>query len=108
MLPRSLYELLPYIYLVIGTISGLLIDSNLILIASLLLIFAGILSIVTRYAYRRAHMQPDKIQFVEKRKLNDRRKRTVANFPCIDDFGNLIVADRRHQKRRRSFIGSFA
>ena len=53
MLPRVLYELLPYAYLVVGISGSVLVDSNVIFIASVLLMSAGILVILMRYRFRR-------------------------------------------------------
>jgi len=53
MLPKILYELLPFLYLSIGMGSGVVINSTLILIASAVLIAAGIMIITMRVSYRR-------------------------------------------------------
>ena len=53
MLPKVLYELLPYLYLSIGAGSGMVINSTLVLIGSFLLIAAGLLVISMRITYRR-------------------------------------------------------
>ncbi len=116
MLPRSLYELLPYLYLVIGAASGLMIESSLILIASLLLISAGLLTLFMRWNYReekklrqqqtatatetavrqarRAMDAPDK------RSGRDRRKREASHFPLTDYAGRLVQYERRRRERR--------
>lgn len=115
MLPRSLYELLPYLYLVVGAVTGLLIKSSLILIASLLLIAAGVLTIVMRHTYREEIREAEKnIELddkdmrtfettgyrVDKRSGLDRRKRIVARFPFVDSVGQVITYDRRVYDRR--------
>ena len=53
MLPKVLYELLPYLYLSIGAGSGMVINSTIVLIGSFLLIAAGLLVISMRITYRR-------------------------------------------------------
>ena len=53
MLPKLLYELLPFLYLSIGLGSGAAIDSTIIFIASALLVAAGIMVLSMRVTYRR-------------------------------------------------------
>ena len=53
MLPKALYELLPYLYLSLGAGSGIVINSTIVLIGSFLLIVAGVLVIAMRITYRR-------------------------------------------------------
>ena len=53
MLPKVIYELLPYLYLSIGLGSGVTISSTLVFIASFLLMATGILILVMRITYRR-------------------------------------------------------
>jgi len=53
MLPKVLYELLPYLYLSIGAGSGVVINSTIVLIGSFLLVSAGLLIISMRITYRR-------------------------------------------------------
>lgn len=52
MLPKMLYELLPFMYLSIGFGSGVVIDSTIMFIASLLLMATGILVLTTRITIR--------------------------------------------------------
>jgi len=54
MIPRILYELLPFIYLSVGVGSGMVINSTIVIVASILLISAGILVLSMRIRYRRA------------------------------------------------------
>ena len=54
MLPKVLYELLPYIYLSIGFGSGVTIGSTIVFIASVLLMATGILVLTTRITHRQA------------------------------------------------------
>ncbi len=53
MLPRMLYELLPFIYLGVGLGGSVLINSAIVFIASILLSMAGILVLTMRIRYRR-------------------------------------------------------
>jgi len=53
MLPKLLYELLPFLYLSVGMGSGVAINSTIVLIASAVLIAAGIVVITMRVTYRR-------------------------------------------------------
>ena len=53
MLPKILYELLPFIYLSVGVGSGAIINSTIVLVASILLIATGILVLSMRIRYRR-------------------------------------------------------
>ncbi len=53
MLPKILYELLPYIYLSVGVGSGVVINSTIVIVASILLITTGILVLSMRIRYRR-------------------------------------------------------
>lgn len=53
MLPKVLYELLPYLYLSLGAGSGLVINSTIVMIGSFILIVAGMLIIAMRVSYRR-------------------------------------------------------
>jgi len=53
MLPKILYELLPYMYLSVGVGSGVTINSAIIFIASVLLMVTGILVLCMRISYRR-------------------------------------------------------
>jgi hypothetical protein len=55
MLPRVLYELLPYIYFSIGLGSGITINTAIVFIASAILMAAGILILTMRISYRRAY-----------------------------------------------------
>ena len=53
MLPKMLYELLPFIYLSVAIVSGVLINSTIVFIASILLIATGIVVLAMRFTYRR-------------------------------------------------------
>ena len=53
MLPKILYELLPYMYLSIGAGSGIVATSAIVLVASVLFIATGIIVLAMRISYRR-------------------------------------------------------
>ncbi len=53
MLPKILYELLPYLYLSVGAGSGVITTSAIVLIASVLFMGTGIMVIMMRMNYRR-------------------------------------------------------
>ena len=54
MLPKMLYELLPYIYLSVGVGGGVSINSAIVIVASVLFLTAGIVVIYMRYQYRQS------------------------------------------------------
>ena len=100
MLPRQLYELLPYIYVVTGILCAVAIDSTIVLISSILLIVTGVFVLIMRRNFRRAlHQQNEQYQIAygaggvahtEKRSGVDRRRRQ----------GEQVVSDRRIAERR--------
>jgi hypothetical protein len=53
LLPKMLYELLPYMYLSIGAGGGAVISSAIVLVASVAFIATGIIVIMMRISYRR-------------------------------------------------------
>ena len=53
MLPKLLYELLPFLYLSVGVGSGVVVNSTMVFIASALLVMAGIVVLSMRITYRR-------------------------------------------------------
>ncbi len=57
MLPRRLYKILPYLYIITGIVSAMLIHSSLVIIASLLMIMAGVIIISLRISNRRGPVQ---------------------------------------------------
>jgi hypothetical protein len=112
MLPRRLYETLPYLYILTGVVSALLINSRLVIIASALMIMAGAIIISMRVSYRRGPVQrrvrsEDDYDGVYSRRFlkrsgRDRRQSAVALFPLIDSAGNSVEFDRRNGDRRLS------
>lgn len=53
MLPKLLYELLPFLYLSVGVGSGVAINSTIVFIASVLLMVTGVVVLSMRVTYRR-------------------------------------------------------
>ncbi|WP_207062042.1 hypothetical protein [Motiliproteus sp. SC1-56] len=52
MLPKNFYELLPFIYSLVGMLSLLLVETPLALIFSLMLIMAGLVLVAMRFYHR--------------------------------------------------------
>jgi hypothetical protein len=112
MLPRKLYEMLPFLYMLTGIVCAVLIDSTVVLISSMLLIVAGVVVLMMRRSYRkssheRIHLYrtayvPDVGQGVEKRSGTDRRYSQVKEWPVFDNSGDKIFSDRRTAERRIS------
>ena len=98
MMPRGLYELLPYLYIAAGITGGLMIDTSLIMIGSLLLVSAGLLTLYMRFQHRSGRFATE--QIAGERRRGDRRRRNVSDFPLVDSAGQLIIADRRIGDRR--------
>ena len=53
LLPKILYELLPYMYLSLGAWSGVVSTSAIVLVASVLFVATGIIVMAMRISYRR-------------------------------------------------------
>ena len=110
MLPRLLYELLPFIYITAGILCAVLIDSTIVLISSMLLVITGVFVLGMRRSFRKAqHRRYEQYQAVcgagfaapvEKRLGIERRRREVARWPARDDQGEKIASDRRTGERR--------
>ena len=110
MLPRKLYELLPYLYMLTGVVCAVLVDSTVVLISSMLLIVAGVFVLMMRRSYRRstnkqfqlyqAACGPDAGIVVEKRSGTERRHRQVQQWPIFDNTGDRVYSDRRITERR--------
>ncbi len=110
MLPRKLYELLPYLYMLTGILCAVLIDSTIVLLSSLLLIVAGVFVLVMRrnfrkssserYALYQAAFDQHAVGEFIKRSGIDRRSRAVTQWPVVDDSGDVLFSDRRAGERR--------
>ena len=113
MLPRKLYELLPYLYIGTGVVCAILIDSTIVLISSMLLIVAGVFVLLMRRNFRKS-INRDFQQYqaaydpafndVERRSGFDRRQRERVEWSVLDDAGVEILADRRIGERRMSVV----
>ena len=110
MLPRQLYELLPFIYIVTGILCAILVDSTIVLISSILLIVTGVFILIMRRNFRQARQlryqsfqpawQPDVGGTADKRSGVDRRQRETNRWPAVDDAGETVSSDRRVGERR--------
>jgi hypothetical protein len=112
MLPRILYELLPYLYILTGIVSAALIDSTIVLISSMLLIITGVFVLLMRRSFRKSlnqRYEKRRVAYetavhdgIEKRSGIDRRRRKVTDWPVQDNAGEKIFSDRRVAERRIS------
>lgn len=101
MLPHMLYELLPYIYLGAGAFGSVLFDSDIIFLASIIIIFAGFIILWMRIDYRWNSIESisENVRHVERSGI-DRRQKQAVMLPIVDNAGNLIRVDRRIGERR--------
>ena len=53
MLPKILYELLPFIYLAVGLTGSVMRGSALIFVGSVLLVTTGVIILIMRFNHRR-------------------------------------------------------
>jgi hypothetical protein len=112
MLPRQLYELLPYFYILTGVVCAVLIDSTIVLISSMLLIVTGVFVLLMRRNFRKSLNQRFELRMAayesalddgfEQRSAIDRRRRKAAKWPALDDSGDIIFSERRTGERRVS------
>ena len=101
MLPRSLYELLPFIYLALGAIGSAVFDSELTLIASLLMMLVGFIVLWMRVDYRRSiYDVANEAVYLVERSDDDRREQASSIFPMSDDSGAVVIGNRRLAERR--------
>ena len=112
MLPRRLYELLPYLYIGSGIVSISLIDSAIVLMSSMLLILAGVFVLIMRKSFRRSLENGPCLDRLSAEAVMEnthvprsgieRRSRTVITWPIMDYTGSRIYTDRRVGERRIS------
>ena len=112
LLPRRLYELLPFLYIVTGIVCAALINSTIVHISSMLLVMAGVFIFLMRRNFRkslsrrseqlRAIYEPDEYDGIEKRSGIDRRRRKTTQWPMMDNAGETIFSERRIAERRIS------
>ena len=104
MLPRKLYELLPYLYICTGVMCAFLIDSTIVLISSMLLIVAGIFVLLMRRNFRKSinrnfqlHQAAYDPAFNEAERRSGVERRKIYD---LDYFAKGGVERRRSTKRR--------
>ena len=109
MLPKSIYQSLPYFYIGLGLLCLLLVESRLILISSTLLIAAGGFVILMRYRNSVDPVEYIKQGQIKEKNLEDyleesadfpdheRRIGDEREFPVVDDNGVVIPFDRRNK-----------
>lgn len=120
MLNRNIYEVLPYLYLGLGTVCVLLVKSTVIVIAALLLVSAGLIVLIMRYQFRHLLAQPELAMeqgqlFVApghsssrrsrpylSRTASERRRRGDRPFPLQNAAGGMVAFERRTGQRRSS------
>jgi hypothetical protein len=113
MLPNPLYQLLPYLYIVTGALLALVIESDIVLLSTLLLMVAGFLVLWMRHrplADSSSGTVHPPVREHTTRNWNDifqaeQERRLIGitrTFPLIDNQGNLIPFDRRVGERRKS------
>jgi hypothetical protein len=112
LLPRRLYELLPFLYVLTGIVCASLVDSTIVFISSMLLIIAGVFIFLMRRSFRKSlNRRSEQHQAVyesvvydriEKRCGIDRRRRKVTDWPIVDNAGEVIFSERRIAERRIS------
>ena len=112
MLPRQLYELLPFLYILTGVVCAVLIDSTIVLISSMLLIVTGVFVLLMRRNFRKSVNQRFELRKAayesapddgfEQRSAIDRRRRKLTEWPALDDSGDMIFSERRTGERRVS------
>lgn len=104
MLPKSVYQSLPYIYIALGLLCLLIVESRLILFSSTLLIAAGGLVLWMRhnnaaYPVKPVNKTDENSEIIlDERSLPLDYERRIDNdrsFPLLDDRGALIAFDRR-------------
>ena len=115
MLPRQLYELLPFFYILTGVVCAVLIDSTIVLISSMLLIVTGVFVLLMRRNFRKSLNQRFELRMAagyepapdngsEQRSGSDRRRRKLTEWPTLDDSGDMIFSERRTVERRVSAL----
>lgn len=115
MLPRSIYKALPYLYIVAGLLSWVLIDSDIVYFPLVILVSAGLIVIWMRRETKKTYVfskisEDSRIGGVplsvedSEYKLRERTRRLPEEnleFPITDDNHNLIAFNRRVRERRK-------
>lgn len=104
MLPDTIYRMLPYIYIVVGVLCAMLVESELVYVSSVVLVFTGLLVLWMRYAGG-AHYEQEKhasgpslvAEFDLRPRIKKERRQTdiQREFPLINNKGEIIALDRR-------------
>ena len=111
MLPKSIYQLLPYIYISISLLCVLVVESSLIFFPSAVLIMAATLVFWMRYKNavnpakyidltKTAPERESDLLFDQSADIIDHERRLDDKrvFPLLDDNGAMIAFDRRRQQ----------
>ncbi len=111
MMPKSIYQLLPYFYISLGLLCPLFVESNLIFFSSALLIAVGSVVLWMRHTnmvdpveYIKAdnNLSDDESDLFLDDNANlpdhERRFGDERAFPLVDDNGVMIPFDRRSKK----------
>ena len=111
MLQKSIYKALPYLYVVVGLLCMLFIDSTLVFFPSILLISVAALVLWMRY-----RNSVDPVEYIEASSVandeylehfldensdlpdHERRFGDQRDFPLVDDNDVMIPFDRRSKK----------
>lgn len=111
MLHRSVYQLLPYVYITLGVLCLLVVDSQLIWFSSALLFAAGGLVLWMRHRnsvdpveYISTNEACDDDMQLSSEDIRDHERRfgDEREFPLIDDNGAMIAFDRRTNNQDKS------
>jgi len=111
MLPKFVYQLLPYFYIGLGIFCMIIIESRLIFFSSALLIAAGVLVLWMRhknavspveYVDDLESLKNEDTEIILDESTNppgyDRRFDSERSFPLIDHNDGMIAFDRRVNK----------
>lgn len=105
MLPRSVYKMLPYLYIAIGLLCAWAIDSDIVFIPSVLLMSAGLIILWMRRKPGQARatlVNKGSVVCTYQLREGDRRlPEEDQEFPITDDNHNMVPFDRRVGERRK-------
>ena len=107
MIPKSIYQLLPYFYITLGLLCPLFVESNLIFFSSALLIAVGSMVLWMRHTnmvdpveyFKTDNILNDESEILLNDDANlpdhERRFGDEREFPLVDDSDVIIPFDRR-------------
>ncbi|MDH5610904.1 MAG: hypothetical protein OEY66_00420 [Gammaproteobacteria bacterium] len=107
MIPKSIYQLLPYIYISLGMLCLLIVESRLILFSSVLLIAAGGLVLLMRHnnaddSVESVNSVDDDSEIILDESSHpfdhERRVDDDRGFPLLDNRDAMIAFDRRKKQ----------